>query len=204
MSLGIKIRRTRASNPRDAGRARMERGLNHEVEAMRLTGAFSPGFVRDNEIAVMRMHLGDIASIIDETVADDNKAGLLLRTIGYALDGMFGLGHLSGGNEPGRRLWERDAARELGWRKGIKTNQEKAALWHAPVKDIWFEKRGRYPKKGRRRPGAMSQPRLAGWILDNHADIPNLPANEQSLIDAFQKWERELDATCMQHRLSTI
>jgi hypothetical protein len=166
---------------------------------MRLTGALSPGFVRDNEIAVLRMHLGDIVSIIDETVADDDKAGLLFSTIGYALDQMFGLGRIDGRNEPSRRLAERDAAREIGYRKGIETNQAKATLWHQPVRNIWLEKRARYPKRGRLRPGAMSQRRLAEWILANKSDIPHLPRNEQSLIDAFQEWEALSDATCVQH-----
>jgi hypothetical protein len=72
------------------------------------------------------------------------------------------------------------------------------------VREIWFEKRGRYPKRGRLRPGAMSQRRLAEWILATKSDIPNLPRNEQSLIDAFQEWEALTDATCLQHSLASV
>src|ERR1700722_4768100 len=95
------LRRVGPLNPRVAGRARMERGFKHAMERMRLSGAMAPGFVADNEAAVMRMHLDDIASIIDETIDADDKAGLLMRTIGYVLDHASGLGRIEGEHQPG-------------------------------------------------------------------------------------------------------
>jgi hypothetical protein len=144
------IRRVVPLPPRTRGRERMERTVDNAFAAMRL-GALVPGFVGDNEIAKMREHLDEIASIIDETVADDDKAGLLLATIGYAFDRIFGLGRIQGGNEPGRRLRERDAARELGARERGKQLTAKAAEWHKPVRPIWV---GEARAAHRRRPEA--------------------------------------------------
>ena len=101
------LRRIKAGNPRDEGRARMERKFKHVIEAMRLTGALRPGFVRDNETAGMRMHLDNIAEIISMNINDDEAAGLLMRTIGYALDRMFGLGRIDGKHEPESELRHR-------------------------------------------------------------------------------------------------
>jgi hypothetical protein len=157
---------------------------------------------RDSKIATMRMHLDDIASIVDETIADDDEAGRLLTTIGYALDHMFGLGHMDGAHEPSCRVREHDRASAKGREKSLETRQGKAEVWLTSVRSIWWDKRGRFPKVGRLRPGGMSQKGLAQWILTNYtgvADpdrpravvIPNLPTDEESLVTAFKKWEKD-------------
>jgi hypothetical protein len=184
------LRRVGPVNPRVAGRARMERPVHNAFAAMRLTGALTPGFVRDNEIARMREHLDDISSIIAETIIDDDKAGLLLATIGYALDSMFGLGRTEGGNEPGRRLRERDAARELGARERGKQLTAKAAEWHKRVRPVWWAKRGRHIAAGQKRPNP-SQERLANQIIDgHHGKIVGLPGVGQ-VWDTIKAWEKE-------------
>ena len=184
------VRRVVPLPPRESGRARMERPVDNAFDAMGLTGALTPGFVRDNEIAKMREHLDDIARIVDETITDDDKAGLLLRTFGYALDAMFGLGRIDGGNEPGRRLRERDAARELGARERGKQLTAKAAEWHKIVRPIWWEKRGRHIAAGQKRPNP-SQERLANQIIDGrHGKILGLPSVGQ-VWDTIKAWEKE-------------
>ena len=176
--------------PRENGRARMERPVNHAFDRMWVSGALTPGFVRENEIASMRSHLDDIASIIDETVADDDKAELLMRTIGYAFGGMFDLGRTEGGNEPGRRLRERDAARELGARERGKQLTAEAAEWHKRVRPIWWEKRGQHIDAGQKRPN-LSQERLANQIIDGrHGKILGLPSVGQVWY-TIKAWERE-------------
>ena len=176
--------------PREGGRARMERPVEHAFDAMRLNGALMPGFVRDNEIARMREHLDDITRIVDETIIDDDKAGLLLRTFGYALDAMFDLGRIDGGNEPGRRLRERDAARELGARERGKQLTAKAAEWHARVWPIWWEKRGQHIAAGQKRPNP-SQQRLANQIIDGrHGEILGLPGVGQ-VWATIKSWEKK-------------
>jgi hypothetical protein len=107
------LRRVGPVNPRVAGRARMDRGFEHAIEHMRLSGAMTPCFVADNETAVMRMHLDDIGGIIDEAIADDHKAGLLMRTIGYALDRASGLGRVEGEHQPGSELRARREKRRI-------------------------------------------------------------------------------------------
>jgi hypothetical protein len=94
-----------------------------------------------------------------------------------------------------------DRRRHKGQKKSIETRQWKAKVWLTSVRSIWRDKRGRFPKVGRLRPGAMSRLGLAQWILDNCTRvtdpdrpravvIPNLPTSEESLIKAFKKWEK--------------
>ena len=131
------LRRVAAGNPRDAGRARMERGFKHAIEHMRWSGAMPPGFVADNENALMRMHLDNIASIIDDAIGDDDRAGLLMRTIGYALDHMSGLGRIQGENEPRSELRARREKRRI---PGLITGGESKAdaeERHQAMKDVW-------------------------------------------------------------------
>jgi hypothetical protein len=130
------LRRVGPVNPRVAGRARMDRGFRHAIEHMRLSGAMTPGFVADNETAVMRMHLDDIGSIIDATIADDDKAGLLMRTIGYALDSASGLGRMEGEHLPGSELRaRRDKRRIPGLVTGAE-NEADAEERHQAMKEV--------------------------------------------------------------------
>jgi len=100
------------------------------------------------------------------------------------------------------RVREHGRARADGRKTGLETRQTSAAAWRTSVRSIWWDKRGQVPKVGRLRPGAMSQGRLAQWILDNCTRvmdpdrpravvIPNLPTDEGTLIKAFKKWERD-------------
>ncbi len=78
----------------------MERKFKHVIEAMRLTGALRPGFVRDNETAGMRMHLDNIAEIISMNINDDEAADMADEDYRLRFDRMFGLGRIDGKHEP--------------------------------------------------------------------------------------------------------
>jgi hypothetical protein len=185
----IYIKRIPAGNPRDVGRKRMERGFHDAFETMRISGALKPGYVRDSQMFNMRLHLDEIASIVDEAIADDDEAGLLMRTIGYALDSMYGLGGIDRSFEPERRLAEKAAAGKLGTQRGVATNKEKATSWHAIIKPVWWEKRGKFPKSERRR-RCLSQRRLAERIAADFEDkVDQLPGADQ-IEWTFKQWEK--------------
>jgi hypothetical protein len=180
-------RRVGPINPRVAGRARMERPVHNAFAAMRLTDALTLGFVRDNEIAKMREHLDDIVSIIDETITDDDRAGHLMRTIGYAIDGVFGLGRIDGGNEPGRRLRERDEGvrkgGENGW--GDKKRKDADSRWRNDGWKIYWEKRGQFAEGDPRREENKSA--LARVIYDEAGDTPG----HKRIVIEIGKWDKK-------------
>ena len=138
------LRRVGPVNRRVAGRARMDRGFKHAIEHMRLSGAMTPGFVADNETAVMRMHLDDIGGIIDEAIADDHKAGLLMRTIGYALDRASGLGRVEGERQPGSELRARREKRRIPGLITGAENKADAQERHQAMKEVWRANRSEF------------------------------------------------------------
>jgi hypothetical protein len=193
----LDIRRVTPLPPRERGRARMERGVNGAFERMAISGALPPvyrngetNYVRDSEMANMRMHLEDIASIIEDTIADDDKAGLLMQTIGYALDSMYRLGGVDRSFEPGCRLRDKSRSARLGGDVRGEQQQDEAAEWRKEAWPIWWEKRGQYPKSVRRR--KMSQEKLAQEIHDELRDrVPGLPKCGQIHWTIKNVWEKE-------------
>ena len=127
--------------PRDLGIARMYSGLKEAVEF--LNGHNSFRFIRGGMIANMCNFRDDIVAIINETVADDVKAGLLMEKIAYAFSRERTFGNAEGTYEPERRLSELSAKNRDG---GIKRNRNNTAVAEAlrVLKSVWKEYRPRY------------------------------------------------------------
>jgi hypothetical protein len=163
--------------PRERGRVRMERGFKHAIEHMRLSGAMTPGFVMENEIAVMRMHLDDIDSIIEETIADDARAGLLMRSIGYALDCASGLGRIEGDHPPASELRARREKRRVPGLITGAENKADAEERHTALKSLWVKERG------------LGRNELARKIVDGDFGFVT-DLSEERIRSLFTEWKR--------------
>jgi hypothetical protein len=181
--LHLRLVRTTPLPPRERGRARLEQWFKQQ---------FRMPLGKDGDLMhsgdLMRMHLDDISDIIDETIADDDKAGLLMLTISYALRGAEGHGRAEGAYEPECRLREKSRATRLGGDVRGEQQQDEAAEWRDAAWPIWWEKRGQLPKNVRRR--EMPQEKLARAILDAlKGKVPGLPKYDQILWTIKNVWE---------------
>lgn len=203
------LRRVTPRPPREYSRARMEQWFKQQF--------FRTPLGKDGDLMhsvdIMRMHFDDIFSIIDETIADDDKAGLLMLTIYYALGTAEGHGRTEGRRELEAREREKASAGLVGTERGVATNQDKAAAWHKEAGPIWWEKRGRFLVEGGRRP-KTSQESLAKKLDEDEAlrkrvselpgyekgVSPKLPGYAQILWTIKNIWEKELRA-CLKANL---
>jgi hypothetical protein len=147
----VYVKRIPPGNPRKVGRNRMEREVNGAFERLRISGALRPAYkngernyVWDTETANMRVHLDEIANIVDETIADDDKAGLLMRTIGYAFGSMHGLGGMEGSHEPESELRARREKRRIPGLITGAENKADAEERHQFMKDVWRANRSEF------------------------------------------------------------
>jgi hypothetical protein len=181
--LHLRLVRTTPLPPREYGRARMEQWFKQQFR----TPLGKDGDLM-HSVDVMRMHFDDIFSIIDETIADDDKAGLLMLTIYYALGTAEGHGRTEGRRELEAREREKSRATKLGGDVRGEQQQDEAAEWRNAAWPIWWEKRGQFPKSVRRR--EMPQEKLAHEILDElKGKVPGLPKYDQILWTIKNVWE---------------
>jgi hypothetical protein len=151
--------------PRERGRARMERELRHAFSVVSKGKSYR--FIRSNMIMGMCYCFDDIAAIIDETVVDDDKAGLLMQTIGYALGRMatFARGESESGRE--RLLARYQAIPKLN---GVKRGEQLAEVadirWRLEGEKIW---RDRYADLAPDDPNRITVEDLAVLIQDDVA-----------------------------------
>jgi hypothetical protein len=133
--LSRSVRANEPRPPREDGMAYMRSGYNLMVDCMMIGGALPPDYVDG-----MSKHLGDIAAIVNETVVDDEKAGLLMRTIGYTLDYMANLGRIEGEYGPSYVLRYDAALRKNGADNSGKVRAVKAdARWRRAGEKMWRE-----------------------------------------------------------------
>jgi hypothetical protein len=113
--------------------------------------------------------------------------------IGIALEIAFELGKVSVVRKADPAAWAKFVAgmdarargRERGTRNGVKTNQSKAAAWHAPVHAIWLEKRGSRPETRK-----WNQDRVVQEIRKKLADV-KLPSDDRTIEKQIAKWDAE-------------
>jgi hypothetical protein len=87
-------------------------------------------------IAGMCNDRDEIIAIINETVADDDMAGLLMEKISYALRGERSFGNAEGAYKPELLLSQRSAKNREG---GIEHNRNNAPVAESQrvLKDVW-------------------------------------------------------------------
>ena len=73
------LRRVGPLPPRERGLASMERGLRHAFRVVSKDKSYR--FIRRGIVGSMLSDVDDVAELIDELVADDEKAGLLMERI---------------------------------------------------------------------------------------------------------------------------
>jgi hypothetical protein len=135
--LSLAVRTKQPLPPREDGIACMKFSFNFAVSYMIGLGALPPDYERD----IMSRHLENIAAIVNETVVDDEKAGLLMRTIGYALDYMANLGRIDGEYGPSCELRDDAAFRKKGGdERSARYAAERDARWRNEGEKIWQER----------------------------------------------------------------
>jgi hypothetical protein len=167
--LSCAVRTKQPLPPREDGIACMEFGFNFAVSYMIGLGALPPDYVRDRKINIMSRHLGNIAAIVNETVVDDEKAGLLMRTVGYALDYMANLGRIDGEHGPSCELRYDAALRKKGGNERATRNKAEAlAKWDYEPMRLWAINQRDLPLDDPRR---MTNDQVRDLILDEAADF---------------------------------
>jgi hypothetical protein len=127
--------------PREYGIACVYRELMGAVKFLNERNSFR--FIRSSMIAGMCNYRDDIIAIINQTVADDDMAGLLMEKISSALRSERSFGNAEGAYEPELRLSQRSAKNRDG---GIERNRKNAPVAESQrvLKDVWKEYRSRY------------------------------------------------------------
>jgi hypothetical protein len=179
------IRKVGPLPPRERGHARMERGLRHAFRVVSEDKSYR--FIRGMIVSSMCNRLDDIADLIGECVEDDEKAGLLMETIGYAIDSMadFGRGEGKPGQE--RLLADFIALHERrktgGDIRGAKYAADRDARWRIKGEKMWRE---RYANLAADDPNRITVEDLAVLIQDDIAGDIRLGTIEKQI----GKWNK--------------
>jgi hypothetical protein len=154
--------------PRERGHVRMERGLRHVFRAVSEDKSYR--FIRCMIISSMCKRLDDIADLVGECVEDDEKAGLLMETIGYAIDDMADFERNEGAAAPRRELASYDALHATrksgGDDRGAHLAAEADVRWRSEGEKIWLE---RYAHLAPNDPNRITVEGLAVLLQDDIA-----------------------------------
>ena len=178
MKILADLRLVPAGNPRDVGRARMGRDVMQQVKRLRARGITA-------DVEALQMRLDDLAEIVDGLNVGDETAGLLMRTIGYALGDAVSLG--AGERLPAEVEVER---RVETHRNRGRTSREEAV---ADAKDknadlkAWWEKR-RHDGCSRNDLARLAQTAL---IDDRRPDSNVTRLSESRIKGLFSDWTKK-------------
>jgi hypothetical protein len=171
--------------PRERGHARMERGLRHVFRAVSEDKSYR--FIRCMIISSMCKRLDDIADLVGECVEDDEKAGLLMETIGYAIDDMADFERGEGAAAPRRELASYEALHAThkggGDARGAHLAADSDRRWRREGGKIWRE---RYADLAPDDPNRVTVEDLAILIQDDIAGVIKFG----TIVKQIGKWNK--------------
>ena len=184
-TLKLKLRKFGPLPPRERGVARMERGLRHAFSVVSQDKSYR--FIRGMIISSMCSDVDDITNLIDELVADDEKAGLLMEKIADLAAHWATFERNEGAAAPRRELASYEALHAT--RKGGGDNRaaqyaaERDTRWRIESEKMWRE---RYANLAPDDPNRITAEDLAVLIQDDIAGDIRLGTIEKQI----GKWNK--------------
>jgi hypothetical protein len=164
------LRKVGPLSPRERGVASMERGLRHAFRVVSQDKSYR--FIRGMIISSMCSDVDDITDLVDELVADNEKAGLLMEKIAALAAHWAAFERDEGAAAPRRELASYEALHATrkggGDDRGAQLHADALAKWDGEPKRLWEVSQRDLPLDDPRR---LTNDQVRDLILDEAADF---------------------------------